>query len=73
MSTTLADVMRSAAAKSHRFTKSKDTDMRRVILQNRFVKDFNNVLATNPLWFTVDDVEMLYSAGTPVAKRQSFG
>lgn len=73
MSSTLDELMRSAATKSLRFTKTKDIDMRRVILQNRFVKDFNNVLAKNPLWFTVDDVELSQSAGTPVAKRQSFG
>lgn len=68
--TTLADVITYATAKSYRFTMAKDITMRHVILQNCFIKSLNDVLAKNPTWFTVEDIEMIQAAGTPIAKKQ---
>lgn len=70
--TTLDDVITYAIAKSHRLSMAKDINMRHVILQNCFVKSLNDALAKNPTWFTVEDVEMLQSTGTPMVKKQAF-
>lgn len=70
MTRLLSDVMRTAAAKSRKLSRSKATDLLHVTLQNQFVKDFNKVLANNPLWFTVDDVELAQSSDYPVQKKR---
>jgi hypothetical protein len=69
MTQQLSTVMRIAAAKSQKLTCSKTTDLHQVTLQNQFVKDFNNVLDKNPVWFTVDDIELARSFGVPVQKK----
>jgi hypothetical protein len=71
MTRLLSDVMCVAAAKSHKLTSAKTTDLRHVALQNQFVKDFNKVLVKTPLWFTVDDVDLALSTDEPVQKKRA--
>lgn len=66
----LSAVMNIAVAKSRDLTKEKNPKLHRVALQNQFVKYFNGVLVNNPLWLTVDDVELSQSSGTPVQKKR---
>ena len=55
---TLGDVMRSAAQKSRRLSSPKSkAGMLKVVLQNRIVKNVNNVLTTTPLSARMTDID----------------